>query len=215
MLTDDEQNVVWEAEYDPFGKATETVTIVEQNLRFPGQYQDRQTGLHYNYFRTYDPVLGRYLESDPIGLNGGINTYGYAYQNSINNYDPYGLFGMDDIYGAIYNVTGYSPSRSTVNFSAGLGDALLLGLGDNIRRLIGSDDAVNQCSAFYRAGSLASFAFGGTRLAYAGIVKGGSIFAASGTAASAFRNNVKLFSEGVLVNKGGHLIFLGIIQMLL
>ena len=44
VLTDDEQNVVWEAEYDPFGKATETVTIVEQNLRFPGQYLDRETG---------------------------------------------------------------------------------------------------------------------------------------------------------------------------
>lgn len=89
-LTDKDQNVVWQAEYDPFGKATETVATVEQNLRFPGQYLDRETGLHYNYFRTYDPAIGRYTQSDPIGLGGGINTYGYAYQNTIRYTDPTG-----------------------------------------------------------------------------------------------------------------------------
>lgn len=90
VLTDNNQTVVWQAEYDPFGKATETVTTVEQNLRFPGQYLDRKSGLHYNYFRTYDPSIGRYTQSDPIGLGGGINTYGYAYQNPVSNYDPDG-----------------------------------------------------------------------------------------------------------------------------
>ena len=48
------------------------------NLRFPGQYYDAETGLHYNYFRDYDPSVGRYVESDPIGLEGGSNTYRYA-----------------------------------------------------------------------------------------------------------------------------------------
>ena len=67
-LTDKDQNVVWQAEYDPFGKATETVATVEQNLRFPGQYLDRETGLHYNYYRTYDPAIGRYISADPIGI---------------------------------------------------------------------------------------------------------------------------------------------------
>jgi RHS repeat-associated protein len=45
------------------------------DLRFPGQYYDAETGLSYNYFRDYDPVVGRYVQIDPIGQHGGINTY--------------------------------------------------------------------------------------------------------------------------------------------
>ena len=90
-VTDTDQAVVWQAEYSPFGEAAETVSLVEQNLRFPGQYFDVETELHYNYFRDYDPSIGRYVESDPIGLAGGIDTFGYAYQNPLRYYDPSGL----------------------------------------------------------------------------------------------------------------------------
>jgi len=90
-VTDSNQQVVWQAEYHPFGEVTETVSLIEQNLRFPGQYFDAETGLHYNYFRDYDPSLGRYVESDPIGLSGGIATYGYAYVNPNRFTDPDGL----------------------------------------------------------------------------------------------------------------------------
>ena len=61
------------------------------NTRFSGQYFDTETGLHYNYFRDYDPQTGRYLSSDPIGLAGGLNTYGYALQNTLSLVDPLGL----------------------------------------------------------------------------------------------------------------------------
>lgn len=91
VLTDQGQNVVWAANYTPFGLAITTTDVIENNLRFPGQYFDEETGFHYNYNRTYDPSLGRYLQSDPIGLEGGINTYGYVYQNPLIYTDPYGL----------------------------------------------------------------------------------------------------------------------------
>lgn len=61
------------------------------NLRFPGQYFDAESGLHYNYFRDYDPSTGRYVESDPAGISDGPSTYGYVHQNPLVGYDPLGL----------------------------------------------------------------------------------------------------------------------------
>ncbi len=61
------------------------------NMRLPGQYFDAETNLHYNYFRDYDPEIGRYVQSDPMGLEGGISTYGYVGGDSLGNIDMYGL----------------------------------------------------------------------------------------------------------------------------
>ena len=78
MMSDQDGAVVWEAESEPFGEAT----IIAQNepldLRLPGQIYDAETGTHYNRYRDYDPQTGRYQTSDPIGLEGGVNTYAYA-----------------------------------------------------------------------------------------------------------------------------------------
>ena len=61
------------------------------NLRFPGQYYDGETGKHYNFNRDYDPVTGRYIQSDPIGLDGGMNGYLYSNQNPLPRLDSSGL----------------------------------------------------------------------------------------------------------------------------
>ncbi|WP_244862985.1 MULTISPECIES: RHS repeat-associated core domain-containing protein [unclassified Pseudomonas] len=60
-------------------------------LRFPGQVADAHSALYYNYFRDYDPETGRYVESDPIGLKGGLNTYGYVNANPLIFIDEFGL----------------------------------------------------------------------------------------------------------------------------
>lgn len=63
------------------------------NLRFPGQYYYAETGFHYNGFRYYSPTIGRYTQSDPIGIEAGINTYGYVKANPLLYVDPEGLKG--------------------------------------------------------------------------------------------------------------------------
>jgi RHS repeat-associated protein len=67
--------------------------VFELPLRLPGQYFDKETNLHYNYFRDYDPNIGKYVESDPIGLKGGLNTYAYVRDSPLRFVDPRGLVG--------------------------------------------------------------------------------------------------------------------------
>jgi RHS repeat-associated protein len=82
---------------EAFGKTFVDTTLAPtitstttNNLRFPGQYEDQETGTHYNFMRTYLPMVGRYGESDPIGLTAGTNTFQYADGNSVNEVDPTG-----------------------------------------------------------------------------------------------------------------------------
>ena len=96
-VTDAHGQVIWTWNSDPFGSTRpdedpdgDGIPFVF-NLRFPGQYYDQETGLYYNYFRTYDPGSGRYTTSDPIGLAGGLNTYTYVEGNPLSWSDPLGL----------------------------------------------------------------------------------------------------------------------------
>jgi RHS repeat-associated protein len=92
LITNQAGQVIWRwHNTEPFGDSLPNGNITF-NLRFPGQYFDAETNLHYNYFRDYDPSTGRYIEADPIGLLGGINTYVYAI-DPLTQTDPFGLMG--------------------------------------------------------------------------------------------------------------------------
>lgn len=88
-VTNETQTVVWEASKLPFGE-TSTTGSISFEKRFPGQIVDEESGYYYNYFRDYDPIIGRYIQSDPIGLLGGSNTYAYVGGNPITRIDPTG-----------------------------------------------------------------------------------------------------------------------------
>jgi RHS repeat-associated protein len=90
LVTDASKGVDWIGNYQPFGPVTISASIT-QNLRLPGQYFDAEIGWSHNGARTYAQGLGRYIESDPIGLGGGLNTYAYADGNPQKNLDPKGL----------------------------------------------------------------------------------------------------------------------------
>ncbi|MDZ7684426.1 MAG: RHS repeat-associated core domain-containing protein [Gammaproteobacteria bacterium] len=82
--------VVWQGQYEAFGKVTETINTIDNPLRFPGQYADDETGTYYNTYRDYDSGLGRYIQRDPLGLGGGTNPFGYVLQNPVRHSDPTG-----------------------------------------------------------------------------------------------------------------------------
>ena len=112
-LTDQAGAIAWDGVFAPFGETHAITGTLAQNLRFPGQYADSESGLSYNWHRHYDPVLGRYLQSDPIGLAGGINTYAYVDGNPLRWIDPWGLFqfgtrGLDGFGGLDFG----NPSRT-------------------------------------------------------------------------------------------------------
>ncbi|EMQ4674791.1 RHS repeat protein [Shigella flexneri] len=91
-MTDSDGKIVWETGYQVWGNTIQEKDHggVEQNLRYQGQYLDRETGLHYNLHRYYDPDVGRFMVTDPIGLRGGLNLYSYA-PNPLKYADPLGL----------------------------------------------------------------------------------------------------------------------------
>jgi len=91
-LIDMRGKIVWEANYCPFGQAYIKISEVTNNLRFPGQYWDEETKLHYNRFRYYSPEFGRYISKDPIGYLAGLNNYIYVGNNPVNIIDPTGLW---------------------------------------------------------------------------------------------------------------------------
>jgi RHS repeat-associated protein len=94
FLTDETGAIVWRREQTPFGVTSYERGTTTENLRFPGQYYDPETGLAQNWHRDYSVGLGRYVEADPIGQNGGINVYIYADNLPTNKIDSKGQFAI-------------------------------------------------------------------------------------------------------------------------
>lgn len=148
-LSNADGQAVWQWGYSAFGEdkpttarnrfanaeitpnpGTTNISEVKFNLRYPGQYADEESGLFYNYFRSYDARTGRYSQPDPIGLEGGWNRFGYVAGNSLSYADPFGLQ---------FSITApalASIARPSVGASAGAG-AGTSGLGTLVDPLIG------------------------------------------------------------------------------
>ena len=120
VATSEDNTIVWKWESKPFGenKPTGTYTL---NLRFPGQYFDKESSFSYNINRCYNPSLGRYMQSDPIGLDGGENSYLYGNANSLRYVDEKGLYAKIEYYGNYVRITvpiafvGVGATSSTIS----------------------------------------------------------------------------------------------------
>ncbi|MEW6670775.1 MAG: RHS repeat-associated core domain-containing protein [Thermodesulfobacteriota bacterium] len=125
VITDENGEVVWQTDYLPFGEVDVTVNAFGNGFRFPGQYYDAETGLHYNYHRYYDPMTGRYLTPDPVGLAGmDPNLYGYVLNNPVNMIDPLGLWvqWLEALYWIIVDNSTPHPGITQILISGALMD---------------------------------------------------------------------------------------------
>ena len=115
-LTDIQGEILWNVSYQVWGntfrETYQPIEITRQNIRFQGQYLDRETGLHYNTFRYYDPDVGRFTTTDPISLAGGLNLYQYA-PNPLMWIDPWGWCSS-----ARTRTVGRTPGKGSVTGKA-------------------------------------------------------------------------------------------------
>ncbi|MFP5407658.1 MAG: RHS repeat-associated core domain-containing protein [Gammaproteobacteria bacterium] len=159
QVTDADRKIVWQAEYDIYGRASvrhhslhsgasppgglirtahaSTPASFSFNLRLPGQYEDAETGWHYNFHRYYNPETGRYLTPDPIGLEGGTNLYGYVDGNPAGASDPWGLYRL---------VMGFEVNHPAA-FAGGIHN-LNLDYGHTFFYLVDNDNKISSVFSF-------------------------------------------------------------------
>ena len=194
VVVDRSNNLRWRWMAEPFGTTAPEnnpsgLGSFTQNLRFPGQYADSESGLFYNWFRSLDTTTSRYTQPDPIGLAGGdVSLHSYVGGNPISLVDPYGLFSAADL---------PTIPQPAMDFMMGVADDLSFGLGPLARDFLGVDGGVNRCSTAYKAGQYGALGLGLGRMAYAGTAKAVSMASGlTGQEASAIRNGMKRLFRG-------------------
>jgi len=122
VATGENGAVTWKTISESFGSSVAINESLQVNLRFPGQYFDKETGLHYNFHRSYSPRVGRYIQSDPLGMAGGINAYSYVASKPLSAHDSLGLVEWKGAYGL---TSADFLSLKFISVNVYFGDALL------------------------------------------------------------------------------------------
>ena len=116
-ISNNSNQVLWRWDGDQFGDVLPTGTLTFP-IRHAGQYYDSEVGIFYNYFRDYDPITGRYIESDPIGLDGGLNTYGYVGGNALGAVDPTGEAAVGGVLNGVATLVRNCPIGRVVSLAS-------------------------------------------------------------------------------------------------
>ena len=138
----EDQSVVNRYGYSPYGEASTTGDDEGNSSEYTARENDG-TGLYFYRARYYDPVLKRWGAEDPIGVAGALNVNAFVDGDPLNHRDPLGLFELPTL------------PQEFVDFSAGMGDVILLGQGARLRRMLGIDGGIDRCSKAYGAGEWA------------------------------------------------------------
>lgn len=137
---------IWAYQGNPFGELAPTSTTgYVLNLHYPGQYYDAESGTNYNVFRNYEPAVGRYQQSDPLGLLGGISTYAYVGSNPLSSADPLGLWQFTVTGGEYFAISiTFGDNSGQWNFGAygGFGEGLSGSFNPN-------DSGTEDCGSYY------------------------------------------------------------------
>ena len=138
LATDRTGYTTWKGTSEAFGATNPTILATQMNLRFPGQYWDQETSTHYNFHRDYVPGIGRYVQSDPIGLNGGINEFAYVEGNPLMRKDAYGLFSSGADFALVRHFYGGTGNYMDISDWCGdyVSDAQVEGVIESIKKIL-------------------------------------------------------------------------------